>query len=152
MTGLSNSSEHYLACTDSHSGGDLGGEKSVKVTGATSDGELWVSKILLEVVDLARDSKHLIRLGLTEEESQEELSLMDRALAIIERLQAVCTTDQSTDAADFRPQVKESRNEAGRGAELFLAATLLHHCLSDERGNDDEIVEVSFTFKFLFSI
>lgn len=58
--------------------------------GVASDGELWVSKVLLEIVDLARDSKHVVRLGFSEEELREELILTDRAMEVLERLKVVC--------------------------------------------------------------
>lgn len=51
-----------------------------------------MSKVLLGIVDLAKDSKHFLRLGLTEEEVHEELVLTDKALEVIERLKAVCAS------------------------------------------------------------
>jgi hypothetical protein len=68
----------------------VGDEKSCRVTGAASDGELWASKVFLEIVDLARNGKYVVRLGLTEKEARKELALMDRTLEVMEILKTVC--------------------------------------------------------------
>ena len=64
-------------------------EKTVRRTGYAADGQLWVSKVLLELVNLEKDTKHTVRLGIKAEDAKEEEGLRDKTLQVIERLKEV---------------------------------------------------------------
>lgn len=71
------------------------GDKTVRATGVASDGELWVSKVLHGIVALEKDTKHVVRLGLGDEEVQEEAVLRDQTLEVVERLKNVSAVSTS---------------------------------------------------------
>jgi hypothetical protein len=64
-------------------------DKTHRSTGVASDDELWVSKVLHGIVTLEKDTKHVVRLGLGDEEAQEEAVLRDRTLEVVARLKEV---------------------------------------------------------------
>ncbi|KAF8580676.1 hypothetical protein K439DRAFT_1393490 [Ramaria rubella] len=112
-----------------------GDEKTVRNTGVASDGELWVSKVLLDIVALEKDTKHVLRLGPDEQEVEEDGALRDRTLRLLGRLKTV----------------KLDLKEAVEGAEVLLVATLLYRYLSDDRKDDDDVETCLDSISRLFS-
>ncbi|KAH9929645.1 DNA polymerase phi-domain-containing protein [Amylocystis lapponica] len=90
-----------------------GDNKTLKAPAAASDGELWVSKVLSTVERLENDTKHVKLLDEADEDVQQ---LRLKVREVIERLR----------------KVQDERQEAAKGAELLLSATLLHQYCADE--------------------
>ncbi|KAF8522098.1 DNA polymerase phi-domain-containing protein [Hysterangium stoloniferum] len=95
-------------------------DKTVRSTGCASDGQLWMSKVLSQVLELEKDSKHVVRLGMDDEE---DASLRDQAVEVLAMLKTL------------RPEQKEVR----MGSELLLTATLLYWYFNAEANNDEDI-------------
>ncbi|KZT11636.1 uncharacterized protein LAESUDRAFT_720895 [Laetiporus sulphureus 93-53] len=89
------------------------GEKVSKLPAVASDGEFWVSKVLSTIEKLEKDSKHVTILTAVDEDEQE---MRVKARQVAEHLKTI----------------QDDRQEAARGAELLLMATLLHHYCADD--------------------
>ncbi|RDB24111.1 DNA polymerase V [Hypsizygus marmoreus] len=99
------------------------GDKSSKVAAVASDGEFWVSKVLTTVQALEQDSKHASLLNAPEDDV---LALRTRALELATRLRSV----------------SDEQQEAARGAELLLLATILQqYCTGEQEEVDTEALE-----------
>ncbi|KAG6919948.1 hypothetical protein DXG01_013297 [Tephrocybe rancida] len=89
------------------------GDKSSKVSAVASDGDFWVSKVLRTIQTLEEDSKHVTLLN----------TLEDDVLV------------HCTKAWELTAQLKnitDERQEAAKGAELLLLATILQQYCSEE--------------------
>lgn len=73
------------------------GDKTVKVTGVASDGQLWISKCLSTIEQLLNDTKHLKWLA---EIDEEERVLRQSALQLVRRLSKVRYVKDLGDAID----------------------------------------------------
>ncbi|KIJ37708.1 hypothetical protein M422DRAFT_259809, partial [Sphaerobolus stellatus SS14] len=100
-----------------------GEDKTIRRVGCAADGELWAFKVLMGLVNLEKDTKHTIRLGIKDEDAKEEESLRDRTLRAIEKLKVV----------------KAEKKDATEGAELLLAGTLLYRYLSDDVEDTEDL-------------
>ena len=58
-----------------------------KITGVTSDGELWISRVLQTIWKLEQDSKHVALLTELDQEDREKL---ERARKVVAWLKEVC--------------------------------------------------------------
>ncbi|KAG6841689.1 hypothetical protein C0991_008327 [Blastosporella zonata] len=102
------------------------GDKSSKVSAVASDGEFWVSKVLKTILSLEKDSKHVSL----------QNPLDDDVLVHCSKAQELATQLKI---------VTDERQEAAKGAELLLSATILQQYCSDEGDEiDTEALEVSY--------
>ncbi|GJE98126.1 DNA polymerase phi-domain-containing protein [Phanerochaete sordida] len=97
-------------------------DKTAKVAAAASDGQFWVSKVLSTIEQLEKDTKHATLLSEIDEDEQ---GIREKARELAERLHKLSEKD-----------------DAAKGAELLLAATLLHqYCADDAEEGDMEALE-----------
>lgn len=66
----------------------LADDKFVRRMGCAADGEFWVSKVLSCLVNLEKDTKHVVRLGVKEEDARDNEN-RGSALQMIEKLKNV---------------------------------------------------------------
>ncbi|KAL1748073.1 DNA polymerase phi-domain-containing protein [Schizophyllum fasciatum] len=103
--------------------------KANKLSGTTTDGDFWVSRILSNIDTLEQDAKHVTPLADIDAEEQQ---LRTKAKETIAKLRKV------------------EDNDAAKGAQLLIAVTLLQrYCLidggategedEDEQGNEDDL-------------
>ncbi|CAL1703687.1 unnamed protein product [Somion occarium] len=98
-------------------------DKNIKVSAVASDGQFWVSKVLSTIERLDKDTKHVRRIVEAEEEEEE---LRQKARELASRLSKITGEQQ----------------EAAKGAELLVSATLLHHyCATDDEDSDSEALQ-----------
>jgi DNA polymerase phi len=97
--------------------------RTLKVSGVASDGEFWISKALTIVEMLKNDTKYVTLLEDVDEE--------------VERIRAL-----ARHTVDNLKQVPDNQQEAAKGAELLLLASVLHQYSADEEGTDTEVLEV----------
>ncbi|KAI0263807.1 DNA polymerase phi-domain-containing protein [Gloeopeniophorella convolvens] len=83
-------------------------DKTQKLTGAASDGEFWISRVLQTIQQLEQDTKHV---KLAAEFDEDELEKLEQARKAIASLKKV--------------QVQDDRKESARGAELLLQSFIL---------------------------
>ncbi|KAG5647160.1 hypothetical protein DXG03_001115 [Asterophora parasitica] len=99
------------------------GDKASKVPAVTSDGEFWLAKVLGTIQALEQDSKHV---SLQNPLDEDDLAHCTKAQELSLRLRTV--TDE--------------RQEAAKGAELLLMATVLQqYCSDDEDEANTETLE-----------
>ncbi|KAF8061577.1 DNA polymerase phi-domain-containing protein [Lyophyllum atratum] len=99
--------------------------KIIESPSVASDGEIWVSKVLRTIQALEEDTKHV---SLQNPLEGEDLTLRTKAQEIATRLRTV--TDE--------------RQEAAKGAELLLLATVLQqYCTDEEEEVDTEALEAT---------
>ncbi|KAG6845192.1 hypothetical protein H0H87_012749 [Tephrocybe sp. NHM501043] len=89
------------------------GEKSSKASAVASDGEFWVSKVLKTIHTLEGDSKHV---SLQNPLDEDILVHCSKAHGLVTQLK----------------NVTDERQEAAKGAELLLLATVLQQYCSEE--------------------
>ncbi|KAF5386843.1 hypothetical protein D9615_001886 [Tricholomella constricta] len=99
------------------------GEKSLKVPAVASNGEFWIARVLQSLQNLELDSKHV---SLQNPLEEHDSALCTKAHELATRLRTV--TDE--------------RQEAAKGAELLLMATVLQqYCTDGEDEGDTEALE-----------
>ncbi|OCH90301.1 hypothetical protein OBBRIDRAFT_887807 [Obba rivulosa] len=99
-----------------------GDSKTLKSSAVAADGEFWISKVLATIEQLEKDTKHVTPLNEADEEEQE---LRPKARQLIERLGSVSGEQQ----------------EAAKGTQLLLSATLLHQYCADEEDSDPDALD-----------
>lgn len=122
-------------------------DKTAKVAAVASDGQFWISRVLSTIGNLEKDTKYV---ALLSEVDEEEHALRQKACQLIERLKKVRTSLISGCLIlTPRPrQVADDQQDAAKGAELLLSATLLHqHCVDDGEEDDSEALEVRDFFR-----
>ncbi|THH32974.1 hypothetical protein EUX98_g1203 [Antrodiella citrinella] len=100
-------------------------DKSVKVTGTASDGELWISKCLATIEQLADDADHVKWFA---DIDKEDLAQRRSAIQLVRRLH----------------QIWGDKEDLARGTELLLAASIVRQCCSsdeDGEGEDSDALE-----------
>lgn len=61
-------------------------DKTIRSTGCASDGQLWVSKVLSQVLEFEKDSNHVVRLEMDDEE---DVSLRVQTVEVLAMLKTV---------------------------------------------------------------
>ncbi|PPR04947.1 hypothetical protein CVT24_010405 [Panaeolus cyanescens] len=93
--------------------------KTVKVSGAASDGEFWLKKAFSTIQQLQQDVKHV---ALLEDLDEDEVELLNKAQEQITRLEKVTGSEQ----------------EAAKGAELLILGSILQqYCAADDEEHFD---------------
>lgn len=98
-------------------------EKTQKVSGVASDGQLWVSRALATVEMLEKDTKHA---SLLEEADKGDQTVRTKARQV----------------ADTLKQVSGDQQETAKGAELLLIASVLQQYSTDNGETDTDALEV----------
>ncbi|EMD34453.1 hypothetical protein CERSUDRAFT_55542 [Gelatoporia subvermispora B] len=98
-----------------------GDSKTLKSSAVATDGQFWISKVLGTIEQLEKESKHVTPLNEVENDEQQ---LRQKARQLIKRLDTISGEQQ----------------EAAKGAQLLLSATLLHqYCANEEEADSDTL-------------
>jgi len=92
-----------------------------------SDGQVWVSKALVTIEELEKDAKHV---ALLEEVDEEDRIVRTKARQV----------------ADTLKQVSADQQEAAKGVELLLLATVLQQYSADDEETDVAVLEVCIIY------
>jgi DNA polymerase phi len=107
-------------------------DKTQKMPGVASDGEFWVSKALATIEMLENDTKHVTLL--------EDVDAEDQRVRTLAR-----------HVVDTLKQVPANQQEAVKGAELLLLASVLHQYSADNEGTKTDVLEVGMVSNTLES-
>ena len=118
-------------------------DKTAKIAAVASDSQFWISRVLSTVDALEKDTKHVAPLSEVDEEEQ---AVREKARGLIERLRKVflnALISGGRETNGLARQVTGEQQDAAKGAELLLSATLLHqYCVDDGEEDGAEALEV----------
>ena len=119
-------------------------DKVQKITGITSDGELWLSRVVEIIRRLEQDSKHVALLSELNENDRGKLEHAHRTVAWLREVRPRFVLLVSSFKI-FECQVSGDQREHAEGVELLLQSLIIHVYVEDgSEGRDTASLEVMF--------